>query len=89
MRARLPRGAQEPVRVFINGILQIDGVDYEISGEEIVFEQPIFKEAKIGRMRFAGLMLAGRYQRNEIVDVEYTLGSKTKLISDIEIQPDL
>lgn len=87
-RARLPRGAEEPIRVFINGVVQERGGDYEISGGEIVFEQPIWKEAKPSRLRFLGLMLAGRYHKHEIVDVEYTVDGKTELISDVEIQPE-
>lgn len=87
-RAHLPKGAREPIRVFINGVVQECGGDYEISGEEIVFQQPIWKEAKPGRLRFAGLMLAGRYQKHEIVDVEYTVDGRTELISDVEIQPE-
>src|SRR5918992_1275835 len=46
-RARLPRGAEPPIRIYINGVEQSQGSDYEISGGEIVFGRPIVKEGKV------------------------------------------
>lgn len=91
-RVRLPRGAQPPIKVFINGSLQQEGADYRISDGEIVFAEPIFKEdlRSLGTMRkvVLGLGLVGSYQRNETVDVEYRLGGRTELASDVAVLPD-
>lgn len=91
-RVRLPRGAQPPFRVFINGSLQEEGDDYVIEAGEIVFGEPIFKEdlRSLGAMRkiVLGLGLVGSYQRHETVDVEYRLGGRIQLASDLAVIPD-
>ena len=34
-RVRLPRGAEPPIRVYINGVEQREGTDYEVRRTEI------------------------------------------------------
>jgi hypothetical protein len=89
-RARLPRGAHEPIRVFINGVEQKRGVDYELEPGVIRFAEPIHKEGEIRGVRRLTLLLGlvGVYRKNEIVDVEYTVGGEKKFASDLEILPD-
>jgi hypothetical protein len=85
----LPAGAQEPIRVYINGVEQKRGEDYDVKENRVVFREPIYKEGlrhlspirKIG----LGLGLFGWYERNETVDVEYRSAGKTKLISDATV----
>jgi hypothetical protein len=88
-RVRLPRGAQEPIRVHINGVEQPRGEIWDVRGGEIVFTRPIVKE-EIGRGRWMAMYLGlfGSYRKNETVDVEYALGGQPKLIADVEILPD-
>jgi hypothetical protein len=88
-RVRLPRGAEEPIRVHVNGVEQTRGSDYEIRGGEVVFARPIIKETVTpGRWMAMYLGLFGTYRKNETVDVEYRLGGQTKLAADVEIIPD-
>jgi hypothetical protein len=88
-RARLPRGAQEPIRVHVNGVEQARGVDYELRGGEVVFSRPIVKETVTpGRWMAMYLGLFGTYRKHETVDVEYQLGGQAKLAADVEIIPD-
>jgi hypothetical protein len=89
-RARLPTGAREPIRVFINGVEQKRGVDYELEPGGIRFTEPISKEGEIRGLRRLTLLLGlvGVYRKHEVVDVEYTLGAETKFASDLEIIPD-
>jgi hypothetical protein len=88
-RARLPRGAREPIRVHVNGVEQTRGVDYELRAGELVFSRPIVKETVTpGRWMAMYLGLFGTYRKHETVDVEYQLGGQTKLAGDVEIIPD-
>jgi len=89
-RARLPRGAQAPIRVYVNGVEQREGSDYELRGGAIVFSRPIVKEGKVSGFRWMAMFLGlfGTYRKNETVDVEYRLGGELKLASDVEILPD-
>ena len=85
-RAKLPRGATEPIRVHINGVEQPRGEVWELRGGEVVFTRPIVKEhVSKGRWMAMYLGLFGSYRKNEQVDVEYTLGGQTKLAANVEI----
>lgn len=91
-RVRLPRGAREPIKVYINGHIQQPDLDYRIADGEIVFDEPILKEDLSGlnpMRKFAlGLGLVGSYQRNETVDVEYNLGAERHFASDLKVIPE-
>jgi hypothetical protein len=85
-RTRLPRGAQEPIRVHINGVEQPRGEVWDVRNGEIVFTRPIVKEqVSKGRWMAMYLGLFGSYGKNETVDVEYSLGGEPKLAADVEI----
>ncbi len=88
-RVRLPRGAERPIRVFINGMEQREGTDYSVRGHEIVFSRPLVKErVSGGRWIAMTLGLFGSYGRNEIVDVHFRRGGRTQVISDAEVLAD-
>ncbi len=89
-RVRVPRGAEPPIRVYVNGVEQTEGSDFRIRAGEIVFERPIVKEGKVGGLRWLAMLLGlfGTYRKHETVDVEYRLGGQVKLASDVEIRPD-
>jgi hypothetical protein len=85
-RARLPRGAEEPIRVHINGVEQPRGEVWDVREGKIVFTRPIVKESvSKGRWMAMYLGLFGSYRKNETVDIEYTLGGEPKLAADVEI----
>jgi hypothetical protein len=86
---RLPRGAKPPINVYVNGIEQVEGTDYERRGDELVFARPILKE-KVGAARWMAMYLGlfGTYRKHDTVDIEYSLGGKVELASDVEIVPD-
>lgn len=87
-RVKLPRGAEPPFTVFINGIAQSEGDDYTIEGGEIAFTRPIVKE-KIGTSRWLAMYLGlwGTYRKNETVDLEFSRGGKVELLSDLAVVP--
>jgi hypothetical protein len=87
-RVCLPRGAEPPIVVYVNGVEQVEGADYERRAGELVFNRPIVKE-QVGGMRWLAMLLGlfGTYRKHETVDVEYRLGDQTKLASDVQVQP--
>jgi hypothetical protein len=85
-RARLPRGASEPIRVHINGVEQPRGEVWNVRDGAVVFTRPIVKEQVTkGRWLAMYLGLFGSYRKNETVDIEYSLGGEPKLAADVEI----
>ncbi len=89
-RVKLPRGAEPPLVVFINGVQQNLGADYEIHGREVVFSRPILKEQKLGGIRWLSMLVgvAGTYRKHETVDLQFTRAGKTELLSDLSVLPD-
>jgi hypothetical protein len=89
-RVRLPRGAEPPYGVFVNGVRQSEDSDYRVLGREITFARPIVKEGKVGGIRWLAMLLGlfGTYRKHEVVDVEYRVGRETRLASDVDVLPD-
>jgi hypothetical protein len=86
-RVRLPRGAERPIRVYINGVEQSEGEDFRVAQGMVVFNRLIIKEEKLSGLRWLSMLVGvvGTYRKNESVDVEYTLRGATKLVSDVEV----
>jgi hypothetical protein len=89
-RVKLPRGAEPPFVVFINGVEQALGADYEIRDSEVAFTRPILKEKKLGGIRWLSMLVgvAGTYRKHETVDLQFTRRGKIELVSDLPIVPD-
>jgi hypothetical protein len=89
-RVRLPRGAEPPIAVFVNGVRQSEGSDYRLDAGGVVFARPIVKEGKVSGLRWLAMLLGlfGTYRKHEVVDIEYRLRGETKLASDLEVLPD-
>jgi hypothetical protein len=87
-RVPLPRGAEPPYRVFVNGVPQREGADYELVGRELLFPKPLEKE-RIGVGRWTAMFLGlwGSYGKNDSVDVQYRLGDTETVATGLEILP--
>ena len=89
-RVRLPRGAEAPIRVYINGVLQTENDDYVLDEDGVLFNESIVKEGKLSGFRWISMYIGlfGSYRKNETVDVEYRLAGKTHLASDLKVTED-
>jgi hypothetical protein len=72
-RARLPADVQRPFEVFVNGVPQVEGRDYVVRAGQLVFEQELRQEGRLGVGRWTSMVLgvAGTYRQNDSVDVVY------------------
>jgi len=87
-RVPLPKGAGRPFRVFVNGVPQREGADYEVAGRELLFSKPLEKERLgVGRWTAIFLGLWGYYGKNDSVDVQYRLGGRETVATGLEIIP--
>jgi len=87
-RLKLPAGAEAPYAVFINGVEQQEGSDYNLRAGEIVFTREIVKEkVSTGRWLAMYLGLFGTYRKNETIDLQFRRGGKTELLSDLPVSP--
>jgi hypothetical protein len=87
-RVRMPAGAEAPYTVFINGVEQKPGADYEIEGGTIHFTRPIIKE-EIGISRWLAMYLGlfGTYRKDEKVDLQFHRAGKIELVPDLPLIP--
>jgi hypothetical protein len=85
---RLPPGVHEPFDVYLNGVRQQPGDDYEHRGATLVFDRPLAKEGKLGFWRWFAMFMAlfGTYRKNDSVDVEYSLGGRRQLAVGLDIE---
>lgn len=85
-RVPLPRGAEPPVRVFVNGVEQQEGSDYDVEGGNLLFNRPLVKE-RLGFWRWTAIFFAlfGTYGKNDSVDVQYTLSGRTTVATGLDI----
>lgn len=88
-RVPLPAGVQEPFEVFVNGVLQARGIDYDVEARTLRFTKPLAKEGRLGPLRWASMFLgiAGTYRKNDSVDVVYEAGGRRTVASGLEIFP--
>ncbi|MGH3024717.1 MAG: hypothetical protein ACRDNI_13745 [Gaiellaceae bacterium] len=85
----LPADVTEPFEVFVNGVRQEAGTDYEAVGGVLWFAKPLAREGRLGLMRWASMFLgvAGTYRKNDSVDVVYDVGGRRTVASGLPIIP--
>lgn len=79
-RVQLPPGAAGPIEVFVNGVRQREGDDFERRHGELVFHRRLAHEGRLGFWRWLSLFfgVAGTYRQNDSVDVVYEVdGGRT------------
>ncbi len=83
----LPSDVTEPFEVFVNGVAQARGRDYELEGGSLRFTRPLAKEGRLGLLRWLSMFLgvAGTYRKNDSVDVVYESGGRRRLASGLPI----
>ena len=85
---RIPGHVREPFSVFINGVPQREGVDYEVRGRELRFSRPLARERRLGFWRwFWGAFGIGTYGRNDQVDVTWEAAGRPQVAHALEITP--
>ena len=85
---RLPPGVRTPFTVYVNGVRQEPGSDYEVAAGALLFSRPLVKEGKLGFWKwFWGAFGIGHYGRNDEVDVAWTVDGAPRVAHALEIQP--
>jgi hypothetical protein len=73
-RVDLPSHVRPPYDVFVNGIPQVVGTDFEALGSTLLFARLLAREGKLGFWRWLSMLLgvAGTYRKHDSVTVVYT-----------------
>ena len=77
----LPTHVPDAFEVYVGGVRQARGVDYEVEGRSLVFSRPIAQEGRLGFWRWTAMWLgiAGSYRRHETVDLVYDAGGRRRV----------
>jgi len=78
-RVDLPEDVQPPFGVFVNGVPQHPGDDYEQIGQTLYFTRELHQEGRLGFWRWTSIFLgiAGTYRTDDWVDIVYQSEGQT------------
>jgi hypothetical protein len=86
-RVQLPRSVQPPFEVYVNGVRQQEGADYEVRAGALLFSRELVQEGKLGFWRwFLGAWGIGTYRRNDVVDVRYELEGRPMVAHELRVE---
>jgi hypothetical protein len=82
-QVELPEGVTAPFHVFVNGVEQHAGTDFDQVGATLVFHRELAPEGRLGFWRWLSLFLgvAGTYRGNDTVDVVYSDGGSRRVLT--------
>jgi len=64
--------------VYVNGVLQEPGRDFDRIADELIFRRTLAQEGRLGPIRWLSMLLgvAGTYRKHETVDVAYEVDGR-------------
>jgi len=88
-RVDLPPYVAGDFEVYVGGVRQTRGVDYEQIGRALVFPRPIAQEGPLGFWRWMSIWLgiAGTYRKHESVDVAYEVNGRREVATGLRPRP--
>jgi hypothetical protein len=83
----LPAAVREPYQVFVNGIPQREGVDYQSKGRTLMFDRELRKDRISKRRWFLGAWGVGTYKQDDSIDVRYEAADGSPRVAEgLEIE---
>jgi hypothetical protein len=87
-RVNLPADLEGSFEVYVNGVLQTEGIDYDCSERALLFSRPLVKAEKLSMGRWLiGAFGVGTYRRDDSVDVRYSVRGQPRLAQGLDIKP--
>jgi hypothetical protein len=88
-RIELPEHVPPAFEVYVGGIRQLPGRDFDVQGRTLVFPRPIAQEGRLGFWRWASMWLgiAGTYRKHEAVDIVYTVDGRREVETGLLSEP--
>jgi hypothetical protein len=82
-RVQLPPGIGARYEVYVNGVPQLPGRDFDRLGDALVFRRTLAQEGRLGPLRWLSMFLgiAGSYRKHESVDVVYEMAGRRTVAS--------
>ncbi|HEY2355718.1 MAG TPA: hypothetical protein VGH79_12555 [Gaiellaceae bacterium] len=89
-RVELPAHIPREFEVYVSGVRQQPGRDFQLEGRSLVFPRQLAEEGKLGFVRWASMWLgiAGTYRKHETVDVVYESGGRRMVETGLKLVAD-
>jgi hypothetical protein len=85
---RLRRDLRQPYEVYLNGVPQQLGVDFDVREGSLVFARELRKDKISGWRWLLGAWGVGTYRQNDSVDVRYEAADGSPRVAEgLEIEP--
>jgi hypothetical protein len=86
-RVKLPAGVRSPFEVYVNGVRQELGTDYQVSEGMLLFERELVRQKLGAKAWLLGVWGIGTYKRNDDVDVRWERDGVPQLAHALDIIP--
>ena len=88
-RVELPSHIPPTFEVYVSGVRQQPGRDFQVEGRSLVLPRELAEEGKLGFWRWAAMWLgiAGTYRKHETVDVVYERNGRRMVETGLQPQP--
>ena len=84
---RLPADVRTPFEVYVNGVLQQAGVDYQVRGGALYFPRRLARDRVSGWRWLVGAFGIGTYRQDDSVDVRYERDGRSLVAQALPIEP--
>jgi hypothetical protein len=86
----LPPNATGAFEVYVNGVRQREGADFERRGTSLLFPRSLEREGRLGFWRWLSIVLgiAGTYRQNDSVDVVYEVDGRRIVATGLPLVQD-
>jgi hypothetical protein len=88
-RIELPDHVPATFEVYVGGVRQVQGRDFEVEGRSLVFRREVAQEGRLGFWRWTSMWLgiAGTYRKHESVDLAYEVNGRREVATGLRPQP--
>jgi hypothetical protein len=84
---KLPPGVRSPFDVYVNGVRQELGNDYQVSEGHLVFKRELVRQKLGVKAWLLGFWGIGTYKRNDEIDIRYERDGAPMVARALEIIP--
>jgi hypothetical protein len=86
-RVAIPLDVRRPFQVFVNGVAQQEGNDFELHGTDLVFNRELIPPHRWTPWTYLRTAFAGRYQTEHSVDLTYQTETGSAVANNLTIRP--
>lgn len=83
---RLPDDVGDDFTVYVNGVPQHEGTDFEMDGRMLMFSRPMRKDRVSGWRWFLGAWGVGTYRQDDTVDVRYEADGRPQVAHALPVE---